>query len=483
MTKIIKADPAPYPKSNIPENKAISIFEHIIHENVKTDIRKNDKVPNTDGILEITNDNQIPLGRIDVQIKKLSDNNLKIPKHQCNLKYLAYCERSILPTLLILVDTTNDVAYWLSIDKNLLKYLAPLIKDGAKSLTVSIPTENIIKKKNKDYLEKWIEIINKHKEKLDNYDFLEKENLHLKSSYTVLADENNLIFGKTKSNFEAIHNPEIASKVCLKAFLDSFKMNHDMEESLQIALDTAKEANKNLELSINQYNTLKGQIIFYAKKHDLFELKLDDKLGDKPADFYSPNTNRYFDILTNPDYADIEDYLRCDSKEYKIAYVDTKSEEIEIIPTVFPTCPKCGGCLHSIFFLDNQYDNEIDIGFSYTQQDLVSLCIECGTSKIVDTVNYYINGPDFYPEYDFRYQDPNGFKEFSQKIWTRIGNFARKEFNVFISAVTCLEEEMWLAKDDFITVENPKWIHPILQLNSQNINKTIYFPTDNIYRE
>ena len=481
MKKPLKAEPAPYPKSNIPENKAINIFEYILHENVKTDIRKNDKVPNTDGILEITDDNQIPLGKIDVQIKKLSNNNLKTPKYQCNLKYLAYCKNSILPTLLILVDITNDVAYWLLIDKSVLKKLP--IKDDAESVNVTIPTKNIIEKGNTNYLSQWIKIIENHKEKLENYAFVKEENQHFKSSYTIPVDKSNLIFGKTKLDFEKMYNIQIATKECLNAFINNFKTNHDVEESLQIALDTAKEIKGPLKLRSKQYNNLRGEVIFYAKKHDSFDLSIHDKLGDKPADFYSPITNQNFDIITNPDYADIHDYLRSDSEKYMIAYVDTKSEEIEIIPTVFPTCPKCGGCLHNIFFLDNQYDTEVYSGFDYTYQDLVSLCIECGNSKIIDTVHYYINSPSFYPQYDDRYENPSGFEQFSRRIWTGISNFARKEFDVFISAVTCLEEEMWMAKDNFVTVENPKWIHPILRTDSQKVDKITYFPNENIFRD
>ena len=82
MGKIINAKPAPYPKSNIPETKAISTFNNIVDENVKTDIKNMDKVPNYDGLLEIVDNDQTPIGQFFVQIKKLPEKNSKHPKYR-----------------------------------------------------------------------------------------------------------------------------------------------------------------------------------------------------------------------------------------------------------------------------------------------------------------------------------------------------------------------------------------------------------------
>ncbi len=105
-SKIIKSSPAKYPKTNTAESDAIVIFENIINrQNVKTHINKMDKIPNYDGYLEITEDDQTPIGIIFVQLKKLSDDELKDPKYQCQSKFLSYCETSNFPVLLIVVDT------------------------------------------------------------------------------------------------------------------------------------------------------------------------------------------------------------------------------------------------------------------------------------------------------------------------------------------------------------------------------------------
>jgi len=137
MGKIINAKAAPYPKSNIPEIKAISTFNNIVDENVKTDIKNMDKVPNYDGLLEIVDIDQTPIGHFFVQIKKLPEKNSNHPKYQSKKAFLAFCEDAILPILHIVVDIKNEVAYWRLIDTNFLKTLK--IKDNTKSVNVDFP--------------------------------------------------------------------------------------------------------------------------------------------------------------------------------------------------------------------------------------------------------------------------------------------------------------------------------------------------------
>jgi len=174
MDKIIKAKPAKYPETSIGESEAKATFEYIIcHRNVKSYLKKMDKIPNYDGDLEITEDDQTPIGKLEVQLKKLSDDKLDTPKYQCTLKFLSYCERSVRPVLLIAVDTKNDVAYWIHMNRDFLQTLKP--KSGAKSINVDIPKENVIRKDGVDYLPKWKEFIYDHRIKLSTYDAQKKE--------------------------------------------------------------------------------------------------------------------------------------------------------------------------------------------------------------------------------------------------------------------------------------------------------------------
>ena len=77
MDKIINSEPARYPETSVPESDALAVFEYIIcRRNVKSYLNKMDKIPNYDGHIEITENDQTPIGKLDVQLKKLSDDDL-----------------------------------------------------------------------------------------------------------------------------------------------------------------------------------------------------------------------------------------------------------------------------------------------------------------------------------------------------------------------------------------------------------------------
>ncbi|MBP1909076.1 DUF4365 domain-containing protein [Methanolobus bombayensis] len=190
MGKIIDCDPAAYPLTSTSEMEANAIFRAIIPTKyVKVYLNEMDKVPNYDGYLEITNDNQVPFGKIEVQMKKLSERNLDNPKYQCDLKFLSYCENSILPVFLIVVDTTNNLAYWKWIDLDFLRQLTPSIE--AKSININIPKENIIIEGNHEYLTKWIEIIKDYQKRVSDYNDLQRTHeLLVANSEPLLNSEN-----------------------------------------------------------------------------------------------------------------------------------------------------------------------------------------------------------------------------------------------------------------------------------------------------
>lgn len=184
-------------------------------------------------------------------------------------------------------------------------------------------------------------------------------------------------------------------------------------------------------------------------------------------------------------YKDIGDYLRDDNREYELAYVDIKSEEIEYIPISFPYCPSCGEYSHYIFFLDDNEKTELTSAIDYPDQDLVQYCSHCSYSEEIGYSNYYIFSPETYLkdefEFEFGYQSTPEAKKYLYEKWTEISNLARKEFDYFISAITCLETEMYGNKHNIWTIEKPKWIHPILDLDKKPDRK-IYFTDDDLMR-
>ena len=89
--KIIDANPAPYPKTSTPEYMSVVTLINILDKNrTRFDLNILDKFPNTDGIFEIVTEDQVPIGKLDIQVKILEKKNLKIPKYQCQKDFLAF---------------------------------------------------------------------------------------------------------------------------------------------------------------------------------------------------------------------------------------------------------------------------------------------------------------------------------------------------------------------------------------------------------
>lgn len=183
------------------------------------------------------------------------------------------------------------------------------------------------------------------------------------------------------------NNFQIARQTSFRSFFKKYKENGDSEESLQKSLGTAKFLKKKLKLTPQYYKGLQGEIVFFAKYYESFNLDPLVEIGDVHADFRSQVTNIYYDVTTNTDYKDLSDYIRNDSKECMIAYVDVNSEEVELIPTVFLMCPECGGALHYVYCMDIEGSGEI-LGIDYQSQYLYNYCQQCDYYKEVDSTFY-----------------------------------------------------------------------------------------------
>ncbi len=125
-------------------------------------IEKSNTHPNTDGEVELTDQDDQPIGKLEVQVKALNPKYLSKPK-LCNIPagFLAYCRKSVIPVILIGVDRTNNKAYWLHMTKSEVgkRQAALNVKEDGKShyseYEVKLPSENLIDKDNYSYLDKW----------------------------------------------------------------------------------------------------------------------------------------------------------------------------------------------------------------------------------------------------------------------------------------------------------------------------------------
>lgn len=117
--------PAKHTNYSFQDQQAVGLVSAWIAESKRAmpDLKANDKWPNIDGYVELTDLNGYPLGNVKVQIKKLSKKNAKDKKHTFkDDKFLAYCRETTdwIPIIFIGVDLDNHIGYWVHIDDGLL---------------------------------------------------------------------------------------------------------------------------------------------------------------------------------------------------------------------------------------------------------------------------------------------------------------------------------------------------------------------------
>lgn len=246
--KIINANPAPYPKTSTPEYMSVVTLINILDKNrTRFDLNILDKFPNTDGIFEIVTEDQIPIGKLDIQVKILEKKNFKNPKYQCQKDFLAFCQESILPVILIVVNTETEVAYWIHVSRSVIETLSKKIKGD--SVNLLIPNTNIISKTDTKYIDNWITILETYITRLINYDDIEKELLEIKVRKEVLEKITNPALGVEKPYFRELH-----------FFLDHYNdlLNRDFQiiknifysEYWKIGIAYSKYEDKHLQYSL-----------------------------------------------------------------------------------------------------------------------------------------------------------------------------------------------------------------------------------------
>ena len=214
---IINSSPAPYPNKNTEEMESVfKLLDLLDKKIVKPDVQFLDKVPNTDGSFTIVDRTEVPIGKIDVQVKTLPDVNVANPKLQVALSFLSACEHSSLPVVLIVVNERNSIAYWLHINREFLELIAPKITGN--STVIMFPKENVIRKDTNEYIKRWTEIVTNHNRKLIEYDLLVDKIKEL---------ENNLILLK---NFpRPIHSISAEQLEKLQHFIDTLNFAYHNE--------------------------------------------------------------------------------------------------------------------------------------------------------------------------------------------------------------------------------------------------------------
>jgi hypothetical protein len=185
---------APYSTTDEKEILAVDTFKTLVdHEKVKLDIKERDKYPNIDGYIELVDELLTPLGKLEVQIRKLPDNQQRI---QCPLSLFAFSKRTCNPVLLIGVDITQKKAYWVHVSNNLLD--KAVNENEQKTKVVSFSDGNVLDGKDTKYIVEWKNIVDTYQAKIQGYD-------KLREIYDELSKRANPALGIEKDDFVNMH--------------------------------------------------------------------------------------------------------------------------------------------------------------------------------------------------------------------------------------------------------------------------------------
>lgn len=252
--------PAPYSNTDEQETQGVDTFKKLLnHEKVKADIKERDKYPNIDGYLELVDESRVPIGKLEVQVKKLSDNSKNSPKLKCPVSLFSYSETTCNPVLLVGVNVKQNKAYWVHIHKDLINNLAN--RSDQKTKVVNFPKSNVIDGNDTRYIEEWKNIIEVYKEKIKDYD-------KLKNSYIELSQKSNPALGSVKKDFQDIH-----------IFLD--KINGLLEKKFSIVKKRFYPTSWKIGLAYYEYQNNSVSYTLYPipfNKNDVQIKKVDKKL-------------------------------------------------------------------------------------------------------------------------------------------------------------------------------------------------------------
>jgi hypothetical protein len=159
--------PAGYASTDAAEVEAMNLFRTAVDSNrIKTDLKERDKHPNIDGYIELVDDSFKPLGKLEVQVKKISP---ATRRYQCPTSLFAYANTTALPVLLICADTKKRVVYWKHI-----KYEDILTTESQDSISVSFEDPEDVISSDSSYYNRWLSIARDYCDRIRKFNALQQ---------------------------------------------------------------------------------------------------------------------------------------------------------------------------------------------------------------------------------------------------------------------------------------------------------------------
>lgn len=157
--------PKPYSNTDTAEIDSINILRGKVDSHyIKFDLKERDKFPNIDGYAEIVSIEQTPIGKLELQIKTIRNED---QNYYIDGSLFAYSETTTLPVILILVNRTTHSVYWIRISGN--------IGSSTRRNNVKIKIEDLdtIDEKS-SYIQKWISIVEDYKKRIKEHPILQE---------------------------------------------------------------------------------------------------------------------------------------------------------------------------------------------------------------------------------------------------------------------------------------------------------------------
>jgi len=201
---------------------------------------------------KLVDEYRTPIGKLEVQIKKLPDDALKMP---CPISLYAYSEKTPLPFLFIGVDIKQKKAYWLHIAVENLNQ--PLESFTQKTLTLNFPLNNVVDGKDTRYLIEWKNIAESYLKRVKEYE-----------KYRSLIEGSNPAVGLTKEEFADI-----------QTFLDEY--NSKLDGEFAVVKNIYYNASWKIGLAYYSYEENKVEYTLYPipyGKNDVLIKEVDAKL-------------------------------------------------------------------------------------------------------------------------------------------------------------------------------------------------------------
>jgi hypothetical protein len=160
--------PAAYSHTDTAEILAINVFKGLLDVGrVKTHIRERDKIPNTDGHLDLLDDDLTPMGQIEVQVRKIKDDATSAT---CPGELIAYSSVNGLPMIYVGVDVKNKKAYWRHISNPMAE-----MPEGQKTCTIRFDPALDSIEAGSPYFQRWVGLAQDFQSRITDYPELKRK--------------------------------------------------------------------------------------------------------------------------------------------------------------------------------------------------------------------------------------------------------------------------------------------------------------------